>query len=98
MNLNYQLTFGKFKGFTLQEIADKNSWYLDHILRNVIWLKNKMLKEMCKEDITYIQTAYNKYWNERTKRINNKIVSSYFPSNGWNKDDYSNYYGINGEF
>jgi hypothetical protein len=95
MDLQYKLTFGKFKGHTLQDIADNNNWYLDMIAK-VEWLVKKIRTEMNKDDIAYLQAAQNKHHSEQEKRFNNMVVSSYFPSKGWNNDDYSNYCGIHG--
>jgi hypothetical protein len=81
MNLQYKLTFGKFEGQTLQEVADNNNWYLDTIVK-VEWLIKKIRTEMSKEDIAYLQTAQNKHHAEQERRFNNMVVSSYFPSRG----------------
>ena len=95
MDLQYKLTFGKFKGYTLQDIADNNSWYLNTITK-VEWLIKKIRTEMGKEDIDYLQSSQNKYNTDRERRFNNMVVRSYFPNKGWNNDDHSNYCGIHG--
>jgi hypothetical protein len=95
MDLQYKLTFGKFKGYTLQDVADNNNWYLDMITK-VDWLIKKIRAEMTKEDIEYLQNALNKHRKEQEKRFNKMIIGSYFPSRGWNNDSYSNYCGIHG--
>ena len=95
MNLNYQLTFGKFKGHTLKDIADNNPWYLNWIVK-MDWFKTKLKTELSKEDFRYLANAQNKY---NAELDNQRIVNSYFPNGRYsndNDDDYSNFCGVHG--
>ena len=97
MDLNYVLTFGKFRGKSLQYVCDEQSWYLD-FLTGIEWLLKKIKSEMNPDDLKYMQTQLKKYRIEKDRRFNNWVVSSYFPSKSWNKDDYSNSCGISGDY
>lgn len=97
MTLEYKLTFGKFKGHSLKDIADNNPWYLNWIASKTIWLKDKLKTELSKEDFLYLAKAQNKYNSELD---NQRMINSYFPRGGSNDndDDYSNFCGVHGFF
>lgn len=79
MNLDYELTFGKFKGKTLRFIIDNEAWYLNQITE-VEWLVKKIRSEMIKSDLDILQKELTKMRKSQEIKCNNRIVMSYFPN------------------
>ena len=77
MDLNYELTFGKFKGKTLRFVVDNEAWYLNQITE-IEWLVKKIRSEMVKSDLDTLQKALTEMRKKQQIKFNNKIVMSYF--------------------
>jgi len=60
MDLNWNFTFGRFKGQSIQNIMDNNPWYLN-FLPKIKWLVEKINNEMTQEDIKKIEAARYNY-------------------------------------